>query len=69
MGGVLVKVKKPGQDRRLDLPTIGVATIENAARAGLRGVAVESGGSLLLGRDQVARRADELGIFVLGLTC
>ncbi|MBX9633910.1 MAG: UDP-2,3-diacylglucosamine diphosphatase LpxI, partial [Magnetospirillum sp.] len=68
-GGVLVKVKKPGQDRRLDLPTIGTATVQEAARAGLRGIAVEAGGALVLGRDAVAAEADRLNIFVIGIPC
>ena len=42
-GGVLVKLVKPGQDRRADLPTIGPETVMGAARAGLRGIAVEAG--------------------------
>ncbi|QCO01212.1 LpxI family protein [Azospirillum argentinense] len=67
-GGVLVKVKKPQQDRRLDLPTMGVTTVENAARAGLRGIAVEAGGSLLVDRAAVAEAADRLGLFVIGIT-
>ncbi len=66
-GGVLVKVKKPQQDRRLDLPTMGVTTVENAARAGLRGIAVEAGGSLLVDRGAVAEAADRLGLFVIGI--
>jgi DUF1009 family protein len=67
-GGVLVKVKKPNQDRRLDLPTIGTNTLHEAAAAGLRGIAVEAGGALVLGRDAVAAAADELGLFVVGVT-
>ncbi|MBI5164114.1 MAG: UDP-2,3-diacylglucosamine diphosphatase LpxI [Magnetospirillum sp.] len=65
-GGVLVKMKKPNQDRRLDLPTIGIATVEAAAAAGLRGIAVETGATLVLGRDAVASAADRLGLFVVG---
>jgi len=65
-GGVLVKVRKPGQDRRLDLPTIGVTTVREAAAAGLRGIVVQAGGTLVLGRDAVAEEADRLGLFVLG---
>lgn len=65
-GGVLVKVKKPGQDRRLDLPTIGVRTVQLAAEAGLRGIAVEAGGTLVLGRDAIAAEADRLEMFVVG---
>ncbi|AWK85761.1 LpxI family protein [Azospirillum thermophilum] len=66
-GGVLVKVRKPQQDRRIDLPTMGVTTVENAARAGLRGIAVEAGGSLLVDRAAVAEAADRLGLFVVGI--
>lgn len=65
-GGVLVKVKKPGQERRVDLPTIGVATVENALAAGLRGIAIESGGGLIVERDAVVRAADAAGLFVVG---
>ncbi len=67
-GGVLVKVKKPQQERRVDLPTIGVATVERVAECGFAGIAVEAGGSLIINRREVARRADQLGIFVLGFS-
>ena len=66
-GGVLVKLTKPGQDRRLDLPTIGVTTVETAARAGLRGIAVEAGSALVIDHDAVARAADQAGLFVVGI--
>lgn len=66
-GGVLVKVCKPGQDRRLDLPTVGVATVEAAAAAGLAGIAVEAGSALVIDARAMAARADELGLFVVGL--
>ena len=66
-GGVLVKVCKPGQERRIDLPTIGVATVETAAACGLCGVAIEAGGALIVDAEAVARAADRLGIFVLGV--
>lgn len=67
-GGVLVKVCKPQQESRVDLPTIGVRTVEKIAQAGLRGIAVETGASLMLYRKEVARRANELGVFVLGIS-
>lgn len=67
VGGVLVKIRKPGQDRRIDLPTIGTTTIREAAAAGLRGIAVEAGGGLVLGREAVAAEADRLGLFVYGI--
>jgi DUF1009 family protein len=67
LGGVLVKMRKPGQDRRLDLPTIGLATLREASAAGLRGIAVQAGGALVLGREAVAAEADRLGLFVIGV--
>jgi DUF1009 family protein len=67
-GGVLVKAKKPNQDVGHDLPSIGPKTVELAHGAGLRGVAVEAGGSLVLGRHTVIARADALGLFVIGVT-
>ena len=66
VGGVLIKLAKPQQDNRFDLPTIGCTTIKNAAEAGLRGIALEAGRSLVVDRDQVRQLADELGIFVVG---
>lgn len=66
-GGVLVKLCKPGQDRRTDLPTIGTTTVLKASEAGLRGIAVEAGRALVLGRRAVAAEADRLGLFVQGI--
>jgi DUF1009 family protein len=66
-GPVLVKVRKPQQDVRLDLPAIGTDTVAAAAAAGLRGLAVEAGGTLTLGRDRVAAAADAAGLFVAGI--
>ena len=66
-GGVLVKLKKPGQDRRIDLPTIGLTTLKEAAAAGLRGIAVEAEGTLVLGRKAIAVEADRQGLFVVGI--
>ena len=65
--GVLAKALKPMQDRRSDLPTIGVATVENAAAIGLAGIAVEAHTALVLGRAAVAEAADALGLFVVGV--
>ena len=67
LGGVLVKLAKPGQERRADLPTIGVRTVEACARAGLRGIAVEAGASLIVDRAAVAAAADAAGLFVIGV--
>lgn len=66
-GGVLVKITKPGQDRRVDLPTIGLETVKSAAAAGLSGIAVEAGGALIADREAVARAADDAGLFVIGV--
>ena len=66
-GGVLVKMKKPGQERRADLPTIGPKTIDRLAEAGLRGVAVEAGETLILERRVAIVRADEHGLFLIGV--
>lgn len=66
-GGVLVKLVKPGQDRRADLPTIGPQTLRGAASAGLRGVAFEAGGTILAERDAAVAAADGAGLFLLGL--
>ena len=62
-----MKLVKPGQDRRADLPTIGVATIRAAAEAGLRGVAFEAGGTILVERGAVVAAADEAGLFLVGI--
>ena len=66
-GGVLVKLVKPGQDRRADLPAIGPDTIRSAASAGLRGVAFEAGGTLLHDRPACITAADAAGLFLLGV--
>ena len=66
-GGVLVKMKKPDQDSRIDLPAIGAATVENAARAGLAGIAVEAGGALVLDLEATVQKADQAGLFVIGV--
>ena len=66
-GGVLVKLVKPGQDRRADLPTIGPRTLRAAAAAGLRGVAYEAGGTLLTDREGCVAEADAAGLFLVGV--
>jgi DUF1009 family protein len=66
-GGVLVKLKKPQQERRADLPTIGADTVRHAAEAGLRGIAVEEGQSLILDRGELIAEANRLGLFVVGI--
>jgi len=65
--GVLVKLCKPQQDLRADLPSIGVSTITNARDAGLGGIAVEAGRALILDRKATIAAADEAGLFVFGI--
>lgn len=66
-GGVLVKIRKPGQERRIDLPTIGPDTLRRAAAAGLRGIAAEAGGVLILDLKSIKEEADKIGFFVTGI--
>ncbi|OBQ75245.1 LpxI family protein [Mesorhizobium erdmanii] len=65
--GVLVKCAKPGQELRADLPSIGPQTVEAAHAAGLAGIAVEAGRSLILEGPATLSRANELGLFIVGL--
>ena len=67
IGGVLVKLVKPGQDKRADLPTIGLQTVRNASAAGLRGVAFEAQATILAEREACLAAADAAGLFLLGL--
>lgn len=65
--GVLVKMAKTGQERRVDLPAVGAATVERAAAAGLAGIAVEAEGALIIDRLAAIARADALGLFLKGV--
>ena len=62
--GVFYKAPKPGQDRRIDLPTIGPDTLREVAAAGLGGVAFQAGSVICLDLDAMLRRAGELGLFL-----
>jgi hypothetical protein len=66
-GGILVKVKKPAQDRRADLPTIGPQTVRLAAETGIAGIAVQAGHCLIIERAEVIAAADRAGLFVIGV--
>lgn len=65
--GVLVKLCKPQQDIRADLPTIGVSTVINAKAAGLAGIAIEAGRSIVLDRFAMIEAAENAGLFIYGL--
>ncbi len=66
--GVLFKGPKPEQDQRLDQPTIGLRTIEAVVSAGLNGVVVAAGETVLLDGSSVRSSANAAGIFVYGAT-
>ena len=66
-GGVLVKAEKPGQESRVDRPTIGPHTVALAAESGLRGIAAQAGATLVLDRAEMIRLADAAGLFVVGV--
>lgn len=65
--GILVKAPKPAQDLRFDLPSIGPMTVEGAARAGLAGIAVVAGKTIVAEAEEVLQAADRTGIFVVGV--
>lgn len=65
--GVLVKAPKPRQDRRADLPSIGPKTLEGAARAGLAGIAVVAGSSIVAEPERLAAVSEQHGLFVVGV--
>jgi DUF1009 family protein len=66
-GASVLKVWKPSQDPRLDFPVIGPDTVATLAGVGATLLAVEAGRTLVLERDEVARRADAAGVCVLGV--
>jgi UDP-2,3-diacylglucosamine hydrolase len=65
--GVLVKAPKPDQDRRFDLPSIGPRTLELVARAGLAGIAVTAGSTMIAEAEAAIAAADRDKIFVVGV--
>jgi DUF1009 family protein len=66
-GGVLVKLAKPGQETRADLPAIGPETVAAATASGLAGIAVGAGATLVFDRHAVTETADAAGLFVVGI--
>jgi len=65
--GVLIKAAKPGQDQRIDLPAIGPRTVTETARAGLAGIAIVAGETIIAEPHAVARAADDARVFVVGV--
>lgn len=66
-GFSLVKVAKPQQDMRFDLPTIGPRTIETMRRAGGKAIAIEAGKTILLEREKTIAAADQAGIVIISI--
>lgn len=66
-GGVLIKLRKPQQDMRIDLPTIGTTTIENLHKAGMRGVAIHAGNALIVNEKEVIALANKYKMFISGI--
>ncbi len=62
--GVFFKAPKSGQDRQMDMPTVGPATVEAAAAAGLAGLMLEAGGVIVIDLPSCIRRADDTGMFL-----
>ena len=63
-GGVLVKSAKAGQERRVDLPAVGPRTVKRAAAAGLSGIAIGAGQTLVVEREAMIEEADRRGLFL-----
>lgn len=66
-GGILIKICKPSQDKRIDLPTIGIHTIEKLSSLGYAGVVLSSGDSIILNKEDVVELADKHKMFIKGI--
>ena len=66
-GWTLVKVAKPNQDMRFDVPTVGASTIENLHQARGRVLAIEAGKTIVIDQDQVVALADQFGLTIVAL--
>jgi DUF1009 family protein len=67
-GGVLVKLRKPQQDMRIDLPTIGPKSVERAHESGLEGIVVHAGNGLIVDEKETIALADKYKMFIVGAT-
>lgn len=63
--GILVKMKKKFQSKKIDLPTIGVETVKNCAKSGIKGIAIEANSVLLVEKEKLLKKVDELGLFLI----
>jgi len=66
-GAILVKARKPQQEMRSDPPVVGMTTVQNAAAAGFRGIAIEPGGAIVLNGAALGAAADAAGMFLVGV--
>lgn len=66
-GAVVIKVCKPNQDIRFDLPSVGIRTVENMKEAGASVLAVQAGKTLIFDREDVVNLADDAGIAIVGI--
>jgi len=62
--GVLVKFSKPGQELRMDLPTIGIQTVKNIHQAGFKGIIIEAKKAIFLDQKEVVEYANKHNIFI-----
>ena len=62
----MIKVAKPNQDMRFDVPVIGLDTVKVAHEAGVRAIAVEAGSTLLLEKAAIIEHADRTQISIIG---
>ena len=65
-GVCIIKVAKPGQDMRFDVPIVGLATVETMRAAGAAALSIDAGKTLMFERDDLIRSADEAGITIVG---
>jgi UDP-2,3-diacylglucosamine hydrolase len=65
-GVCVVKVAKPNQDMRFDVPVVGVSTIEAMKSAGATALSVDAGKTLMIDGDAIVKTADEAGICIIG---
>jgi DUF1009 family protein len=61
---ILIKMKKSGQTSKADLPTIGVNTIEKCHQSNIIGIAIQANTTLVLDKENIIKKADELGLFI-----
>ncbi|MGB4191610.1 MAG: UDP-2,3-diacylglucosamine diphosphatase LpxI [Rickettsiales bacterium] len=64
-GGVLVKLSKPGQELRMDLPTIGIETIKNIHQSGFKGIVIEAKKGIFLNREEAIEYANKHELFIV----